>query len=160
MYTRSTLPNIDYLNMLQNNIARMSNYSSSIKNWSITTTVALLTLHITITGLTSPTEKELQLLLISMVAIITFWWLDAFFFYTEKKYRKIYELIIGGNWDTSNDFCLKPDLAIEIENPNQTRFAKACCKLKLRFKAIVSTAVFPMYILQLSFVVLFNLNIL
>lgn len=153
-------PNVDYLNMLQGNIARMSNYSSAVKNWSITTTVALLTLRITISGLQSSTERELQLLLISMVAVAMFWWLDAFFFYTEKKYRVIYNAAIKNDWISQNNFNLTPDLAIDLTCSNSTNYCKIVSKLWLRVKAICSTAVFPVHSLLLAFICLFHLNIL
>jgi hypothetical protein len=156
-------PNVNYLNMIQNNISRMGNTAFIIKGWSLTLTMALLSLYITVLGLSSPEEKKIQIFIINTLAIFMFWWLDAFFFYTEKKYRSIYNLALQEDENHVDTFNLNPDLVINKKFSGTdfcTKIKRVFYKLWLRIRAIFSSAVCPIYIIQIVFIWLIQQNII
>lgn len=70
-------PNSDYLSLIQGVVSRMANNAFLIKGWSISLTTAML-------ALAGGTKNEI-FCLISIIPVLLFWWLDAFFFYQEKN---------------------------------------------------------------------------
>jgi len=75
------------IDLIQACIDRMAKNSFLLKGWTITIIAVVLALS----------EKNVNLFylcLIVLFPLISFWYLDAFFLYTEKLYRKMYEWII------------------------------------------------------------------
>jgi hypothetical protein len=75
------------IDLIQECIKRMANNSFLLKGWSISLVAVVLSLS----------EKDVSpyfLGLVVLVPLISFWYLDAFFLYTEKLYRKMYEWVI------------------------------------------------------------------
>ncbi len=75
------------IDLIQACIARMAHNSFLIKGWAVTIVAVVLALA----------KEELSLALIGLIVLIplaSFWYLDAFFLYTEKLYRKLYEWVI------------------------------------------------------------------
>lgn len=75
------------IDLIQSCITRMANNSFIIKGWLISLVVVVLALV--------GEKVSLDLLcFILIVPIFSFWYLDAFFLQTEKKYRLMYEWVI------------------------------------------------------------------
>ncbi len=75
------------IDLIQSCITRMASNSFLIKGWTISIIAIVLAL----------VDKEINPLLLCLMLLlplIAFWWLDAFFLYTEKLYRKLYEWVI------------------------------------------------------------------
>ncbi|MFH1504025.1 MAG: hypothetical protein ABIH08_01335 [Candidatus Omnitrophota bacterium] len=75
------------IDLIQACISRMAHNSFLIKGWTISLVAVVLALG----------DKVANISLLSfilLIPIISFWYLDAFFLHTEKKYRKIYEWVI------------------------------------------------------------------
>ncbi len=75
------------IDLIQACITRMANNSFLIKGWAVSIVAVVLALA----------EKAIHPALLSaivLIPLISFWYLDAFFLYTEKLYRKMYEWVI------------------------------------------------------------------
>ena len=76
------------IDLIQGCINRMAQNSFLIKGWALTIVTVLLALM----------EKNIDpiyLCLVMFIHLLSFWYLDAFFLQTEKKYRKMYDWVIG-----------------------------------------------------------------
>lgn len=72
-----------HLEFIHNTINRMSSNSFIIKGWIITLITAIFVL--------ADNESNKNFLLISLVTIPTFWYINSFFLQQERKYRKLYD---------------------------------------------------------------------
>jgi len=75
------------IDLIQECIKRMANNSFLLKGWAISLVAVVLTLS----------EKNVNpyfLGFVVLVPLISFWYLDAFFLYTEKLYRELYKWVI------------------------------------------------------------------
>jgi hypothetical protein len=76
------------IDLIQACITRMAHNSFLIKGWAVSIVAVVLALA----------EKAINPALLSailLIPLISFWYLDAFFLYTEKLYRKLYEWVIS-----------------------------------------------------------------
>jgi hypothetical protein len=71
------------IELIQENIKRIGTNSFMIKGWTITLIVAALLLK----------GSKFQVL-ISLIPLLSFWVLDAYFLRLERKYRKLYDWVI------------------------------------------------------------------
>lgn len=78
---------IAHLEMIQGVINRMGANSFMIKGWAVTLVSALFALSV----------DNYKFLLISLVPILLFWWLDTFFLRQERLFRKLYDDVISKN---------------------------------------------------------------
>jgi hypothetical protein len=74
-----------HLEFIQDSIERMASHSFSLKRWGVTIVTAIVTLGIT--------EKNTNILLISVIPIVLFWILDGFYLFKERLYRRLYEKV-------------------------------------------------------------------
>lgn len=74
-----------HLEFIQDSIERMASHSFSLKRWGVTIVTAIITLGIT--------EKNTNILLISVIPIVLFWILDGFYLFKERLYRRLYEKV-------------------------------------------------------------------
>ena len=125
---------IAYLNMIQGVIARMANNAFLIKGWSISLTTAML-------ALAGGTKNEI-FCVISVVPVLLFWWLDAFFFYQEKKYRDIYDYAKSKDLTEDNLYSLDPNMFVDRQAEKEN-------KVSVRLQVMKENAVFPVYAIQL-----------
>lgn len=74
-----------HLDFIHNTINRMSGNSFLIKGWTISIISVLFIF----------TDKELneEFLLISILAVVVFWYLNAFFLQHERKFRAVYDKV-------------------------------------------------------------------
>lgn len=91
----------DYLmkeiDTIQSIINRMSNNSFLIKGWTITLVVGALLLERTLL-----TDSKIQVT-IAFIPLLVFWFLDAYFLWQEKMYRKLYEWVIDNRLTTDEN---------------------------------------------------------
>ncbi len=112
-----------YLQFLQNNIAKMNSNSAQVKGWCITIVTALLAIFAAI--------KNPLLLIICLVPIFLFCFLDAKYLQQEHKFVQMYNSYIKDEESKPNTY----------EMPMKS-YAKG---LKGFFKALFSWAVVPVY---------------
>ena len=91
------------IDLVQNCISRMAQYSFIVKGWTISMVAALLAL--------TPQKTNIKLLcIVCFVLTGCFWYLDATFLKTEKLYRRKYKWIITNRGSTSEfSFDLDPN---------------------------------------------------
>ena len=88
----SEKPNIEYLKMIENIIARLSQAGLSIQNWFIVVFCGL----ITITAKDISGKMSCQTFLIGLLVIVFFFWNQSRYLNTERCYRKKYEQAKNG----------------------------------------------------------------
>ena len=91
------------IDLVQNCISRMAQYSFIVKGWTISMVAALLAL--------TPQKTNIKLLcIVCFVLTGCFWYLDATFLKTEKLYCRKYKWIITNRGSTSEfSFDLDPN---------------------------------------------------
>ncbi len=77
-----------YLQMMQDNITRMATNSSNAKTWVVTIVTALLALGCGSSTLT-------RWLLLALIPIAAFWYMDAFYLQLERKLRNREQFFIN-----------------------------------------------------------------
>lgn len=75
----------EHLQLIQSIINRMASNGFLLKGWCITLLTALIALGI---------DKHPKILVVSILPILGFWYLDAFFLKTERAYRSLYNKVI------------------------------------------------------------------
>lgn len=75
----------EHLQLIQSVINRMASNGFLLKGWCITLLTALIALGI---------DKHPKILVVSILPILGFWYLDAFFLKTERAYRSLYNKAI------------------------------------------------------------------
>lgn len=91
-----------WLNMIQAIITRMSNYGFIIKGWGLTVATGLIALTVN-----DPSNEYFALL--SLLPVVVFWVLDAWFLRTENRFRNFY------NWARKKS-SLEHDFIIDINH--------------------------------------------
>lgn len=84
------------IDLIQGCINRMASNSFMLKGWAVSIVAVVLALA----------DKDINLdflCLVVLIPLISFWYLDAFFLYTEKLYRKMYEWVIKERPNANND---------------------------------------------------------
>lgn len=76
---------IKHLELIQANIARMSNHSSTARNWGITVAAGLLAVN--------ASRPSCALVWIFPLVVIVFAFLDHFYLTTERKLRSLYNKV-------------------------------------------------------------------
>ena len=85
------------IDIIQDCINRMAQNSFMIKGWLVTLVVAMLILM--------PENIDFILVgIISLIPLISFWYLNAVFLQTEKKFRKLYEWVIVERLKGNHEF--------------------------------------------------------
>ncbi|HEM5992587.1 TPA: hypothetical protein U2B49_000213 [Streptococcus suis] len=80
---------VKHLEMIQNNISRMSNNSFIVKGWSVTSIGALYSFWLTNLN---KSISRLILILIFLVTLI-FWFHDAYYLMLERGFRKLFNQV-------------------------------------------------------------------
>jgi hypothetical protein len=108
------------IDLIQGIIARMANNSFLLKGW-------LISLIVVVLALTKDTIMDVQsiyFVVILLLPVIVFWYLDAFFLHKEKCYRKLYDWVIENHKNADN----------YLFDLNYTRFQKqVSCILCIMF---------------------------
>ena len=130
-------PNNDYLVLIQGVISRMSNNAFLVKGWSITLTAALLAVAGSLSS-AKGFDKHL-FFIVNSACLLGFIWLDAYFYYNEKKYRKLYNYARDMSCFKEEDLY---NLDVKLIFPEDNSFNEKLVLVK-------SSAVYPLYLMQL-----------
>ncbi|MCL4319076.1 MAG: hypothetical protein M1596_04185 [Firmicutes bacterium] len=71
-----------YLDMIQGIIGRLSSYQFLLKGWAVTLVVGILVFLIQ--------DANRRFVLLAILPIFTFWGLDGYFLWQERRYRALY----------------------------------------------------------------------
>jgi len=92
------------LELIQSIINRMANNSFLIKGWTIT----LISLLLAVGKDSITSDKGFFYLIIVLVVLIPFWWLDAFYLKQERFFRAVYNRAVNlRNEEGYVPFCMK-----------------------------------------------------
>ena len=86
---------IAHLTFVQGIIARMAGYSSTLKNFSVTATLAIVVFALD--------KRVPEMWYAALAAIIAFMILDAYYLAQERAFRRIYEGLASRAWANSTD---------------------------------------------------------
>ena len=100
---------IEEIKIIQDIIKRMAFNSFMIKGWAITLVVVTLLL-----------KGDKYQVLISFIPLIVFWFLNAYFLWQERMYRKLYDWVISNRLKT--DEYLFDMNAYRFEGDVQSKF--------------------------------------
>lgn len=109
------------IELIQDIIKRMAFNSFMIKGWAITLVVVALLLK--------GTEYQIW---IAFIPLLVFWFLDAYFLWQERMYRKLYEWIINNRLKTDEN----------LFDLNAYRFKD---NVQSRFRIMFSTTLYWFY---------------
>jgi hypothetical protein len=84
------------IDLIQGCITRMAHNSFLIKGWAVSIVAVVL-------ALVEKAINPAMLGVVLLIPLISFWYLDAFFLYTEKLYRKLYEWVIKERLDENSN---------------------------------------------------------
>lgn len=84
------------IDLIQACITRMAHNSFLIKGWTVSIVAVVL-------ALAKEEVHPVALSAILLIPLLSFWYLDAFFLYTEKLYRKLYEWVIAERLNSNAD---------------------------------------------------------
>lgn len=90
------------IDLIQACISRMAHNSFLIKGWAITIVAVVL-------ALAQKAANPVVLCGIMLIPLISFWWLDTFFLWTEKKYRKMYEWVLKNRAEGNDEMLYELD---------------------------------------------------
>ncbi len=98
--------NIKHLEFIQAVITRMNTNSFQIKGWAITIAAALLAVF-------ASTKNEL-FILVSLLPVAVFWFLDTYYLMQERKFRGLYNDVAGVSENPKDikEFEMRPDLYV------------------------------------------------
>ncbi|WP_052725774.1 hypothetical protein [Methanosarcina barkeri] len=103
------------VDLIQNVIKRMASNSFMTKGWTVTLVVATLLL-----------KDDNSKILIAYVPLISFWYLDSYFLWQERMYRKLYNWVIENRLKT-NEYLLDMNayrFLSEVDSIVQIMFSK------------------------------------
>jgi hypothetical protein len=84
--TPDAAPDVEHLKLIQDVVSRLAGNSFSMKGWSITLTSALLAL--------AAKDANVHYALLALVPVLFFWGLDGYYLLLERRFRKIYDLVL------------------------------------------------------------------
>ena len=118
---------IKHLEFIQSTITRMNQNSFQIKGWMITLVSALLALYVS--------SEKVVYILIAIVPVVVFWFLDAYYLQQERRFRGVYNDVAGLSPDDSRINVR------EFEMPIQKYQCGKYCYLN----ALFSKTILPLY---------------
>ena len=136
---------IKHLEFIQANIARMGQNSFQMKGWALTLVTALLALFAASVG-DNGTGNTL-FICIGILPTIIFWFLDAYYLQQERKFRGIYEDVVGLT-DASKRINVEP-----FEMPLEKYKKGKYCICRTAF----SETVWPLYLPIIAVLVILGL---
>jgi len=121
--------------LVQETIKRMANNSFLIKGWTITLVVATLLL-----------KGNKTQIYVSLLPLISFWFLDAYFLHQERLYRKLYNWVIANRLKT-DDFLFDMN-AYRFESEVQSRLRIMFSITLLSFYGLIAILILVFTILS------------
>jgi len=126
------------ISIIQDIIKRMANNSFMIKGWTITLVAVALLL-----------KGSKHQVLIAFMPLLAFWFLDAYFLWQEKMYRRLYDWVISNRLKTDE----------YLFNMNAYRFKDSVqSKIRIMFSITLGWFYGLIAVLIISYsIILFNL---
>lgn len=118
---------IGHLNMIQEIITRMGNNSFSLKQWSVGIMVAIYAFA---------GESSHKAVIVTIIPLIVFWLLDAYYLMLERKFRCLYDEVRMKK-EEEIDF----DMSFDFIRVNMNDVKKYCF-----FKILFSKTIWTFYI--------------
>ncbi len=115
------------IDLIESCITRMAQNSFLIKGWYITLLAAVIALF-------PKSENVTIIVYIISIISVAFWWLNAFFLYTERKYRDFYEHVIAIRQEGNNKklYSLKlTNYTLQYKSYWKSLFGKTICPFYL-----------------------------
>ena len=122
---------ISHLNMIQQIISRMGNNSFQLKGWSVGIMIAIYAFA------GNDCHKAV---VVTLIPLIVFWFLDSYYLMLERKYRYLYDYV---RKEEKKNFAFSMDFGDALINLNETK--KYCF-----FNALTSKTVLPFYIVCIA----------
>ena len=117
-----------HLSMIQDIIARMGSNSFYLKGWAVGAMIAVF-------AFAGKSETKCAIL-VSLVPVVAFWLLDAYYLCLERRYRALYE-VVRKNKDANFCYCLNPNsVKINISNASSISY----------LSSVISKTVMPFYL--------------
>lgn len=125
---------IAHLGFLQGVISRMGTNSFLLKGWSVTLVAAIFAL--------SAKDADHRFVLISYFPVFVFWFLDGYFLYQERLFRKLFEEV-AADIIPSSQFTMNTETVRDMVSPF---YCVLFSKTVLLFHgAIVAIVLFAMF---------------
>lgn len=95
-----------HLEFIQNIVTRMNTNSFQIKGWAVTISSALLAVY--------AATKNQNFILVSILPVLVFWFLDTYYLTQERKFRGLYKDVAGISEQPKKlkPFEMRPDLYV------------------------------------------------
>lgn len=120
-----------HLNMIQQIITRMGNNSFSLKGWSVGIMIAIYAFA---------GNNSHKAVVVTLIPLIVFWILDAYYLMLERKYRLLYE-----------DVRIKKEDEINFDmNFNNVKVDLKALKKYGYFNILISKTILPFYLVCIA----------
>lgn len=118
---------ISHLNMIQNIITRMGNNSFALKGWAVGIMIAVYAFA---------GKSNVKAVIVTIMPLIVFWFIDTYYLMLERKYRRLYDEV--RNTDEKDiDFSMNlSDIKIDLKDVKRYAF----------FNIFFSKSVLPFYL--------------
>ena len=118
---------ISHLNMIQNIITRMGNNSFALKGWAVGIMIAVYAFA---------GKSNVKTVIVTIMPLIVFWFIDTYYLMLERKYRRLYDEV--RNTDEKDiDFSMNlSDIKIDLKDVKRYAF----------FNIFFSKSVLPFYL--------------
>jgi hypothetical protein len=136
------------LDLIQDVIKRMANNSFEVKKWliGILTAIAVFK-HEELLGGNS------QLVLLLLVPVLCFWYLDSYFLSVEKQFREMYHWVIQNRSFTSEYLYDLKTMERKLPSGGKENFMKRNNGI---WQTAVSKTIWPFYIVPVIFIITYS----
>lgn len=122
---------ISHLNMIQSIITRMGNNSFALKGWAVGIMIAVYAFA---------GKSNVKAVIVTLMPLIVFWFIDTYYLMLERKYRCLYD-----------DVRIKDDKEIDFSmNPNDVKINLKDVKKYGFFNIFFSKSVLPFYLVCIA----------
>jgi len=133
------------LDLIQDVIKRMASNSFEVKKWLIGILTAIIVFkHEELLG------GNNEMVLVLLLPVLSFWYLDAFFLSTERLYREIYQWVVTHRSKTDNYLYDLNSMKRSYDNVPEENFVKDKNNI---WRVAFSKTLLPFYLVPIAFIV-------
>lgn len=122
---------ISHLNMIQSIITRMGNNSFALKGWTVGIMIAVYAFA---------GKSNVKAVIVTLMPLIVFWFIDTYYLMLERKYRCLYDDVRKKD-EKEIDFSMNPsDVKINLKDVKKYGF----------FSIFFSKSVLPFYLVCIA----------
>lgn len=137
------------LDLIQAVISRMASNSFEVKKWLIGILTAIVVFkHDELLG------GKINYILLLLIPVISFWYLDSFFLRTERLYREMYKWVVTHRSQTDKYLYDLNTMSRELPDGQVKHFATEKNTL---WRVAFSKTIWPFYIVPTAFILLYAL---